>query len=103
METDEYKALNYVRSFVEAIGAPVIQLPSIDLMPIHLTDMHLDEVNGYKHVWEVLNGLGQQPVLRNCTAADQYLLRMKGALDATSQDRQRSNDVGSTAPALALA
>ena len=98
MGSDEYKAVNYLRSYGESIGAPVHAVSTIDELPLALTDMHQHEVDGYKRVWSILRTLpAQQFDGENLlSAAFEYLNNMKGRQHAPSTHSQCGHSVGKT-------
>lgn len=104
MGSTEYKAVNYLRSYGESIGAPVHSVASIDELPLPLTDMHQHEVDGYKRVWCILQSLPAQALDGDgaLSSAFQYILEMKGRNDVDT-DRQSGHAVGRTLPAASHA
>ncbi len=105
MGSDEYKAVNYVRSYGESIGAPVHTVATIDELPLALTDMHQHEVDGYKRVWEILQALPSQAFdgSGELSQAFAYINNMKGDLRAKSNHRQSEHAMGSTVQAASHA
>ena len=100
METEEYKAVNLIRSYGESIGAPVHQVKSIDDLPLHLTDMHPHEVAGYKKIWGTLQMLPVHPFegTLELSQAFEYLTSMKEGSNAGSGRRSCINAVGAKTP-----
>lgn len=98
METSEYLAVNYVRSYGESVGAPVHALASIDDLPLSLTDMHKHEVDGYKRIWQILQTLPKHDFEgdQQLSLAFTHLKNMKGKPDATSRCGHGENAVGAT-------
>ncbi len=105
MDSDEYKAVNYVRSYGESIGAPVHTIATIDELPLALTDMHQHEVDGYKRVWEILQALPTHPFdgSHELSQAFVYINNMKGGLCAKSDNRQSEHAMGATVSAASHA
>ncbi len=105
MMSGEYKAVNYVRSYGESIGAPVHLVASIDEPPLALTDMHQHEVDGYKRVWETLQALPAQVFDEGheLSQAFVYINNMKGGFRAKSNHRQGRHPVGQAVPAASQA
>lgn len=100
MGSDEYKAVNYVRSYGESIGAPVHSVATIDELPLQLTDMHPHEVDGYKRAWQVLQTLPVQAFdgSYELSQAFTYINTMKGNTRAESEDRQSGYKVWTSVP-----
>lgn len=100
MESEEYKAVNYIRSYGESIGAPVHAVASIDELPLPLTDMHQHEVDGYKRVWSILQGLPSQTFDGDSelSYAFNYINNMKGGRNAGGANRQSEHAVGRALP-----
>ncbi len=101
MGSDEYRAVNYVRSYGESIGAPVHTVASIDELPLVLTDIHQHEVDGYKRVWKILHSLPVQVFDRSHELSEAfiYINNMKGGLRAKSNNCRSGYSVGATVPA----
>lgn len=96
MESDEYKAVNYIRSYGESIGAPVHTVATIDELPLSITDMHKHEVDGYKRVWAMLQKLTAQSFDGESllSSAFSFMNNMKGQQHATSTNRKSKYPVG---------
>lgn len=96
MGSDEYKAVNYIRSYGESIGAPVHTVAVIEDLPLPLTDMHQHEVDGYKRVWSVLQSLPVQSFDGESllSSAFDFINNMKGQKNATSTDSRNEYPVG---------
>lgn len=100
MGSNEYLAVNYLRSYSESIGAPVHSVASIDELPLPLTDMHQHEVHGYMRVWGILQSLPIQAFDgdRALSSAFQYMNNMRGGRNASCQNRQGEHVVGRALP-----
>lgn len=104
MNSSEYSAVNYIRSYGESIGAPVHAVATIDELPLPLTDMHQDEVDGYKRVWTILQELPVQSFDGEylLSAAFEQVINMKGRQHAPSTHSQREHPVGQPIPSAGL-
>ncbi len=96
--SDEYKAVNYLRSYGESIGAPVHSVAVIEDIPLHLTDMHQHEVSGYRRVWSSLQSLPSQIFDDGnlLSLAFYYINNMKGQKDAASTNCRGGYQLGQT-------
>lgn len=105
IESGEYKAMNYVRSYGESIGAPVHTVTTIEELPLHLTDMHQHEVDGYKRIWETLLSLPLQVFEggEHLSQAFAYISNMKGGKRVESKHHESGNPVGTKVQAASTA
>ena len=100
MRSAEYRAVNMLRSYGESIGAPVSIVENIDDIPLSLTDMHQDEIDGYKNIWSALhslpvNAFDQEAEL---SSAFEILLNMKGVVNESETDDPSSSSIGHQRP-----
>lgn len=101
MKSAEYKAVNMVRSYGESIGAPVHMVTTIDDLPLSVTDMHPQEVDGYKRVWAILQSLPAQTFDGEAMLSEAFTYMTtnhKGDQNAEGLYRQSEHPMGASVP-----